>query len=165
MTLLYTTAKSSAASFAMAYREISSYPFPRCHLSCLPSLLGSLVETGFTGPSRALGATVPYSPHQPESAGRLLSAAHPIGPGEQAHGAIMISLDEYTTPAPGRISRGTVPTFLSRTTPCSAHELGVHPFGRSLAGGHIVCRAFCRSRHSVSLGKRHRKPSSVSNLT
>lgn len=103
--------------------------------------------------------------HQPESAGRLLSAASPIGSEEPAHKAIMISLDENTTPAPGRISRGTVPTFLSRTVPCRGHELGVHPFGRSLAGGHIVCRAFCRLRHSVSLGTRHRQPSSVSNLT
>lgn len=42
------------------------------------------------------------SPHQPESAGRLLSATRPIGSGAQAHKAIMISLDEHTTPAPGR---------------------------------------------------------------
>lgn len=165
MTLLTPQQKSSATSFAMASCEIPSYPSSRCHLSCLPSLLGSLVETVLTSTCRAPGATVPCSPHQPESAGRLLSAVCPIGSEEPAHKAIMISLDENTTPAPGRISRGTVPTFLSRTAPCRGHELGVHPFGRSLAGGHIVCRAFCRLRHSVSLGTRHRKPSSVSNLT
>lgn len=45
----YNTANSCAVSFAVTCREISSYPSSRCHLSCLPSLLGSLDETGFTG--------------------------------------------------------------------------------------------------------------------